>query len=107
MHDFGLETFLWPTLPEVRQEPLELNKQHFFGNNGHMTIRVIITGPAGDHRLEEKLPEEKTGKMSGAARRTKKRWEGGNIWKEPKAMRTRKDIRVLMWANRVAGAPPR
>ena len=75
MQYFGLETFIWPTLPEVRQEPLELNGKYNVWNNGHMTIRVIITGPAGDHRLEEKRPEVKTGKMSGAARRSKKRGE--------------------------------
>ena len=72
MHDFGLETFIWPTLPEVRQEPLELNGKYYFGNNGHMTIRLIIKGPAGDHRLEEERHEVKPGTMSGAASRSKK-----------------------------------
>ena len=49
-----------------------------------MTIRVIITGPAGDHRLEEKRPEVKTGKMPGAARRTKKQLEGTKGKANPK-----------------------
>ena len=43
-----------------------------------MTIRVIIKGPAGDHRLEEERHEVKPGRMSGAARRSNKRrggWE--------------------------------
>ena len=84
MHDFGLATFIWPTLPEVRQEPLELNGKYNVWNNGHMTIRVIITGPAGDHRLEEKRPEVKTGKMPGAARRTKKQLEGTKGKANPK-----------------------
>ena len=78
MLDFGLETFTWPTLPEVRQEPLELNGKYNFWNNGHMTIRVIIKGPAGDHRLEEERHDVKHGRMSGAARRSNKRrggWE--------------------------------
>ena len=84
MHEFGLATFRWPTLPEVRQEPLELNGKYNVWNNGHMTIRVIITGPAGDHRLEEKRPEVKTGKMPGAARRTKKQLEGTKGKANPK-----------------------
>ena len=97
MLDFGLETFTWPTLPEVRQEPLD-PKTHLFGNNGHMTIRVIIKAPEGDHRSEEERHERNE---------TARKKSGGNIWKEPKARRTQKDIRVLVLANRGAGAPPR
>ena len=40
-----------------------------------MTIRVIIKAPAGDHRSEEERHEVKPERMSGAARRSKKRGE--------------------------------
>ena len=56
---YGEVTFYWPSLPEVRQKPLDPGLAHrqdyFFGNGSHMPLIIFIQRNRNTHRQSETI----------------------------------------------------